>query len=120
MERSRMERSPPRSSPVPASSMPSSAEYLRFLPEMILSAMAILVMMLEPLTGRDKKNWLAYLAVAGLLAALVAAVAANQNPGPAFSGLLIVDGFGALFRVLVIAVGALTVLSSIEFLNRQL
>jgi NADH-quinone oxidoreductase subunit N len=102
-----------------ASAMPSSAEYMRFLPEMILSGVAILVMMLEPLTGRDKKNWLAYLALAGLAAALIGAVAANQNPGPAFSGLLIVDGFGSLFRVLVIAVGALTVLSSIEFLNRQ-
>ena len=45
----------------------------------------------------------------GLFGAMGAAVFANGSPGNAFSGLLIVDGFGTLFRVLVIGVGALTV-----------
>jgi NADH-quinone oxidoreductase subunit N len=104
---------------VPASALPPGVDYLRFLPEIILSAAATLVMILEPFTGSSKKNALAGLTLAAFLAATAAAVYANGFPGTAFSNLLIVDGFGALFRVLVIVVGALTVFSSNPFLNRE-
>ena len=104
---------------MPVSFAPSSADYLRFLPEIILSVAATLVMMLEPITGHDKKNALSYLALAALCGSMLAAVFAGRSPGIAFSGLLVIDGFATLFRVLVIAVGALTVLVSSAFLERQ-
>jgi NADH-quinone oxidoreductase subunit N len=104
---------------VPVSALPSGVEYLRFLPEIILSAGATLVMALEPLTGSGKKNGLVSLTFLTFLGAMVAAIAANSSPGTAFSGLLVVDGFGTLFRVLVIAVGALTLFSANSFLNRE-
>jgi len=104
---------------VPVSSLPAGVEYLRFLPELILSIVATLVMMIEPLTKPGKKNGLVALTLAGFAAALAAAVYVNGNPGPAFSGLLIVDGFATLFRVLVIGAGALTVFISNSFLNRE-
>ncbi len=53
------------------------------------------------------------------IAALIAAIAANNNPGTSFSNMLIVDGFGTFFRVLVIGVGILTVLSSAQYLRRE-
>ena len=99
------------------SAPPSAAEYLRFLPEIILSAVATLVMILEPFTGAGKKNALAGLTLAAFLSATAAAIYANGFPGTAFSSLLIVDGFGALFRVLVIVAGALTVFLSNPFLG---
>jgi NADH-quinone oxidoreductase subunit N len=104
---------------VSTSALPTSVEYLRFLPEIILSSAATLVMMLEPLTGLSKKTALAAFTFAAFLGAMVAAVFANGSPGTAFSGLLIVDGFGTLFRVLVIGVGALTVFTSNSFLTRE-
>lgn len=104
---------------MPVSAIPSSAEYLRFLPEIILSLAATLVMVLEPFTGPGKKNALAGLSLAAFLAAAAAALVADGSRGPAFSDLLIVDGFGTLFRVLVIVVGALTVCASNRFLNRE-
>ena len=55
----------------------------------------------------------------GLLAALGGAIYAYQQPGPAFGGMLVVDGFATFFRVLVIVVGILTVLPSYRFLARQ-
>ena len=54
-----------------------------------------------------------------LAAALAAAAYANGKPGTAFGGMLVVDGFATFFRVLVMAVGLLTVLSSYRFLRRQ-
>ena len=41
---------------------------------------------------------------------------AYGHAGPAFGGMLVVDGFATFFRVLVIAVGILTVLASYRFL----
>jgi NADH-quinone oxidoreductase subunit N len=99
--------------------VPSGLEYLRFLPEIILSVAATLVMVLEPFTGPGRKNALAGLTLIAFIAAGVAAVAADGLPGGAFYNLITVDGFGTLFRVLVIVVGALTVFSSNPFLNRE-
>jgi NADH-quinone oxidoreductase subunit N len=102
-----------------ANAMPAPVEYLRFLPEIILSLAATLVMVFEPLSAPGKRNGLAGLSLVSLLAAMGAAIFANGFPGTSFSNLLVVDGFGTLFRVLVIGVGALTVFSSNPFLNRE-
>ena len=44
---------------------------------------------------------------------------ANGEPGLSFSNMLIVDGFATFFRVLVIAVGIFTILSSTQYLKRE-
>src|SRR5262249_50454339 len=106
-------------SPVPASALPESTEYIRFLPEMILSGAATLVMALEPLSKSPKRTGLAGFSLTAFLGALAAAIYAGHFNGTAFSGLVVVDGFGTLFRSLVIVVGALTVLLSSPFLNRE-
>jgi NADH-quinone oxidoreductase subunit N len=108
-----------RSLPVPANALPAAAEYLRFLPEIILVIAATLAMVIEPLLKPGKRDGLAGMSLLALLAALAAALYANGDPGTAFSGLLVVDGYGTLFRALVIVVGALTVLSSNSFLDRE-
>ena len=97
--------------------MPSSAELLRFLPELILIVMGTLLMVLDPLT-RDKQH-LGVLAMFGLIAAATASVMAYSNPGPAFQSMLLIDGFATFFRVLVIGVGILTLFCSFAYLKRE-
>jgi len=104
---------------MPASFVPSATDYLRFLPEIIMIAIGTLIMLLEPLLGGNKKDSLSGLTVLGFIAALVAAIMANGMPGTSFSNMLIVDGFATFFRVLVIVVGILTVLSSAQYLKRE-
>ncbi|MBI1789286.1 MAG: NADH-quinone oxidoreductase subunit N [Acidobacteria bacterium] len=104
---------------MPASLWPSWAEMLRFLPEIILTVAGTLIMMLEPVLGSRSRRGLGQFALAGLSAALAAAVVADGSPGPAFSNMLVVDGFATFFRVLVLAVGILTVCSSYPYLNRE-
>jgi NADH-quinone oxidoreductase subunit N len=53
------------------------------------------------------------------LAALAATFYAYTAQGPAFGGMLIVDGFATFFRAVVIIVGILTVLPSYRFLRKQ-
>jgi NADH-quinone oxidoreductase subunit N len=99
--------------------MPSAADVVRILPEIILTATGTLAMVLEPLTGESRKREFGHLALAGLAGALWATMVAYANPGPAFRGMLVVDGFATFFRVLVILVGALTVLCSQNYLRRE-
>ena len=44
---------------------------------------------------------------------------ATRSPGPAFSNLLVVDGFATFFRVLVLVIGILTVLASYRYLDAR-
>ncbi|MEO8028747.1 MAG: NADH-quinone oxidoreductase subunit N, partial [Bryobacteraceae bacterium] len=44
---------------------------------------------------------------------------ANNDPGFAFQNMLVIDGFGTFFRVLVLTVGLLTVLCSAAYLKRE-
>ena len=91
----------------------------RFLPEILLTIAGTFLMVLDPVLHKRASYAFGHLSILALLAALGASVMALGNPGTAFGGMLIVDGFGTFFRVLSISVGILTVLSSYRFLARQ-
>jgi NADH-quinone oxidoreductase subunit N len=105
---------------VPANfNFPGADEYVRFLPEIVLSAIATLIMFLDGVLAERSKRALAWIALAGLGLAVVACVYAYQFPGAAFNNMIVVDGFATFFRVLVIAVGILTVLCSEPYLRSE-
>jgi NADH-quinone oxidoreductase subunit N len=99
--------------------MPTSSEYLRVLPETILTLVGVLIMLLEAVLDDDKKGIFAPLSIVGLAAALVASIAAFGDQGPAFQNMLLVDGFATFFRILVIGVGILAIFSSSGYLRRE-
>src|ERR1035441_4866861 len=98
---------------------PASVEYIRFLPEIVLIAAGTLLMVLDVILRKQSRDIYGHISILALLAAMAAAVFAYSSPGPAFSELLVVDGFATFFRVLVIGVGILTVLASYRFLERE-
>jgi len=104
---------------MPANAFPLSAEYFRILPEIVLTLVGVMIMFLEAVLREDQKKIFGPLTIVGLAAALGAAVAAGGDPGAAFHGMMVVDGFATFFRVLVIGVGLLAVFSSIEYLDRE-
>src|SRR5579864_264927 len=104
---------------MPADFFPKSVELVRFLPEIILTSAGTLLMVVEPLMGRRGSKLYGHISILALAAGMAAAVYASSRPGPAFSGMLMADGFAAFFRVLVIGVGILTVLASYRFLDRE-
>jgi NADH-quinone oxidoreductase subunit N len=92
---------------------------IRFLPEIILTIMGTVLMVLDPVLHRRSSNAFGHLSILALVAAMAASVYAYTDPGTAFGGMLIVDGFATFFRVLVTGVGILTILPSYRFLHRQ-
>ena len=104
---------------MPVNPWPSSSELIRVLPEIILTAAGTLLMMLDVSIGRRGRNAYGHAAMLALCAALAGAVYAGAIPGSAFGGMLLVDGFASFFRVVVILVGILTVLTAYRFLARE-
>jgi len=104
---------------MPANMAPSAVEYIRFLPEIILIATGTLLMVLDVILRDRAPEAYGHISIVALLGAMAASVIAYSSPGPAFSDLLMVDGFATFFRVLVITAGVLTVLSSYSFLRRE-
>jgi NADH-quinone oxidoreductase subunit N len=99
--------------------MPDATDILRFLPEILLTIAGTLLMVLDPLVKRRSSPVFGHLSILALIAGIGAAVAGASNPGPAFGGMLMVDGFATFFRILVMGVGILIVLPSYRFLARQ-
>jgi len=104
---------------VPASPMFNPSDLIRFLPEIILTVMGTLIMVLDPLLDRRESKVYGTLGLCTLVAAIGAAIYAYSRPGLAFGGLLVVDGFATFFRVVVFGVGIFTILQSFSFLKRQ-
>ena len=101
-------------------SLPQSADYVRILPEIVLSVFGMIVMLLEPLLDEESgQKLLGVIALLGALAGLGATWLMAQSPGLAFWNMVKVDGFSVFFHVLVIAIAAVVILSSYEYLAVQ-
>ena len=100
-------------------SPPAAVEYIRFLPEIILSIFGTLLMVLNPLIRKHGSSIFGNISILGLVAALLGAIYADGQVGQAFSRMIVNDDFANFFRVLVIAIGIVIVLGSYEFLSRE-
>ncbi|HTU43303.1 MAG TPA: NADH-quinone oxidoreductase subunit N [Candidatus Aquilonibacter sp.] len=106
--------------PAQFQALPQSADYIRILPEIVLSIFGMIVMMLDPLMNEEKsQKVLASIALVGVLAGLGATWFMAQSPGQAFWNMVLVDGFSVFFHVLVIAIATAVILSSYEYMAVQ-
>src|SRR5579872_3125859 len=100
--------------------LPQSADYVRILPEIVLSVFGMIVTLLEPVLDEEKsRKVLGVIALIGSLAGLAATWFMAQSPGLAFWNMVQVDGFSIFFHVLVIAIAAVVILSSYEYMRVQ-
>jgi NADH-quinone oxidoreductase subunit N len=100
--------------------IPQTEDYIRILPELVLSAFGIIIMLLDPLVDEEKnQKTLGGIAFVGTLVALAATWYMSQFPGLAFSNTIKIDTFSVFFDFLVIAIAAVVILSSFEYLAVQ-
>src|SRR4051812_38452457 len=97
-----------------------SAQYVTILPELILAIVGIIIMVADPLLNGSRKP-LGWVAFAGSLGALAASFyqATQLYTGAAFFGMVRMDAFSIFFHVVVIAVSALAILASLDYLETQ-
>jgi len=97
-----------------------SADYIRILPELVLSVFGVIVMLWEAtLDSRNDRRALGIVACIGAVAALTATVFQMNYQGTAFSGVVRVDGFSIFFHFVVGLVSLLVLLGSLEYLTVQ-
>ena len=100
--------------------IPQGVDYVRILPELILSLFGIVVMVLDPLVDEEKsQKLLGYIAFGGTIVALLSTLYMAENPGLAFSNAVKVDTFSVFFHFLVIGIAAVVILSSFEYMEVQ-
>jgi NADH-quinone oxidoreductase subunit N len=100
--------------------IPLAVDYLRILPEIVLSLFGMVIMVLDSLVDEEKsQKILGAIGLLGTLAALVSTWVMSQSPGFAFSNMVRVDGFSVFFHVLVIAIAVVLILTSYEYMAVQ-
>ncbi|HEX5434747.1 MAG TPA: NADH-quinone oxidoreductase subunit N, partial [Candidatus Angelobacter sp.] len=104
-----------------------TVDYIRILPELVLTVFGIAVMLIDPLLKPNtSRKGLGLLSLAGTLAAIAATFcqiawmardASFRNPG--WFGMVRVDDFAIFFHILIPAISAVCILASLEYLETQ-
>jgi len=105
-----------------AQAIPQTADYIRILPELVLSAFGIVIMLLDALVDEAKsQKTLGLIGFMGALAGLAATwyMGRPENYGIGFSHMVRVDSFSVFFHYLVIAIAAVVILTSFEYMAVQ-
>ncbi|MGA1999060.1 MAG: NADH-quinone oxidoreductase subunit N [Terriglobales bacterium] len=98
----------------------NATDYIRILPELVLSVFGMLVMLIDPLLPEhnDRKG-IGVLALVGSLLAIAATLYQSGYPGQAWFGMVQVDSFSIFFHLIVGFVVAAVILASFEYLAVQ-
>jgi NADH-quinone oxidoreductase subunit N len=100
--------------------LPQFLDYVRILPEIVLSVFGMIIMLLDPLmNARRSQRTLGMIAFIGALAAIAASVYQARYPGIGFWEMVRVDSFSVFFHVLVAAITAVVILTSFEYMEVQ-
>ena len=97
----------------------STINIAAILPVVVLSVFGIVIMVAETVAGPERRAKLGWLALAGVVAAMLGISPMAANPGQWYSNLWVVDDYNIFFHVVFLFIAALTILGSIDFLRRE-
>jgi len=98
---------------------PPLQDLYRIGPEIILSLFGMLIMLIDPFVPAGRKRSMGWLGFAGTLVALASLRWAFLNRGSAYSDLFRMDTFSLFVHGIVIAVAALAILGSFDYLDSE-
>jgi len=100
--------------------LPPGIDYLRILPEIVLSIFGMVIMVLDPLMDeKQSRKTLGAIALVGAVAGIWATWCMARSPGVAFWNMVRVDGFSVFFHFLIMAIAAVVILISFEYMAVQ-
>jgi NADH-quinone oxidoreductase subunit N len=102
--------------------MPELTQNLHLLtPEFALAGLAFLVFAVDLFLPDNRKDWLAAISISGLLGLIVQSLLLLLGKEETlYGGLLAVDDFSLLFKVVFLGMGVFIILSSIEYVRQYL
>ena len=94
---------------------------LLLLPEMLVAALAFLVLTVDLFLPPARKNWLVGLSVAGLVGILVTTLLYLWGKDDSlYNGTFLVDSYALFFKAFFLVLGVAIILMSVEYVNRTL
>lgn len=94
-------------------------DYIRILPELVLTITGIMIMLADPVLPGSNKKALGTIALGGLLAGLAATCIQAENYGNAFFNMVRVDAFSVFFHFVILLIALVVVLTSFNYLEVQ-
>ena len=98
----------------------SAADLLLMLPELLLTGLVCLVLVLDfsfPRIGKGTLAWLTVAGFVGILASLVWMFAAGVQ-GTLFNNMFVLDAFAVFFKIVVVVATLLVLLASLDYIKR--
>jgi NADH-quinone oxidoreductase subunit N len=95
----------------------SLSDFYYILPELVLTAGSLLVLVVDVLLPRERRGALAWVTLLVIGATMAALVPFRHTHVEVAHGLMAVDGFGLFFKFVFLLAAALTVLMSVRYLE---
>ena len=91
-------------------------------PEFLITGLAFVVLTVDFLLPRERKNVLAVVSIVGLAAVAVFSILylGNEDDTPLYEGIFLVDRFSLVFKVGFLGLGVLIILASADFVKKYL
>ena len=96
------------------SSLPNIQSIPYFIPELILVVFAIGAILLDLVNKGKNTERVAYLALVGVAATLIAVIAVGSSEQSLFLGMIRLDSFAVFFKILILGATAVTIIFSIK------
>jgi len=93
--------------------------FAAIMPEIILSVVAMLLLLVNVFVPTKDKAYLGYLSIIGIAVACVSAVGGWGNPQSGFGGAIIQDNFAIFFKVIYLVSSALVILISDRYMAQE-
>ncbi len=92
--------------------------FLVIAPELVVLGTALLVMVVDLFLAREKKSWLAWLGLVGVLAAAGTSFFIWDGSDPELQKMLVADGYALFLNLVILIAAALAILFSVEYADR--
>lgn len=97
----------------------SAADLFLILPELLIVTAACIVLVLDPVLRASDKDGLVWLSLGTLAVCMGLTASQIQAPATIFSGLVVIDAYGAFWKLLLYFVTGLTILLSHSYLKEE-
>ncbi|RLA96553.1 MAG: NADH-quinone oxidoreductase subunit N [Deltaproteobacteria bacterium] len=94
-------------------------DFLAVAQELVLLSFALGVLLLGVILKGDRRRYTGYVALFGYVLAFLPLLGAIGRGYEAFSGMVVLDPFSLFFKVLILVVGFLVVLLSLDYTSRE-
>ncbi len=89
------------------------------LPELLIVGVACVLLVLDPITPKAKKDFLAWMSLGILVVCGLVTIGSFGDRTMVFSGLVVIDSYAAFWKLLLYVISGMTVLLSMSYLKEE-